>query len=470
MHKRSDTNLAAVLLLLDLLLTEAALYLAQVARFGLPYGETLAASAISLPLSIYAIVGVIWAGALLALVYQPRRTYRLGDEMYALTLAVGVATLLMAGALYLSFRDVSRLLFIYFGLIDVFLLIGAHASARLMVRSLLGARHERVRALIVGAGPVGIEVGASLLRQASAEFVLVGYVDDGVENQGSELNGAPVLGALEETATLITRHQVEEVIFALPPREHDKVAQLALDLQQLPVHVWIVPDYFDLALARTRLADLGGIPMVGLREPAIDGLQHIAKRVFDLVLSLVGFVLAAPLLLLIAILIKLDSPGPVIFKQQRVGENCRLFWMYKFRTMVADADKRLAEVVKRTGDGVVVHKVKGDPRVTRIGFWLRRTSLDELPQLFNVLKGEMSLVGPRPEMPWLVEQYKAWQRKRFSVPPGITGWWQVNGRSDRPMHLHTEDDLYYIQNYSFFLDVHILLKTIGTVVRGKGAY
>ena len=218
------------------------------------------------------------------------------------------------------------------------------------------------------------------------------------------------------------------------------------------------------------LVDLGGIPMVGLREPAIDGVRHVAKRVFDVALSALGLLLGAPLLLLIAAAIKLDSAGPVIFKQQRVGENCRLFWMYKFRTMQTGADQRQAGVVQTNGDGTVLHKRKDDPRVTRVGRVLRRTSLDELPQLWNVLKGDMSLVGPRPELPWLVDQYHVWQRRRFAVPPGITGWWQVNGRSDRPMHLHTEDDLYYIQNYSFLLDVHIILKTIGAVVRGKGAY
>jgi lipopolysaccharide/colanic/teichoic acid biosynthesis glycosyltransferase len=172
----------------------------------------------------------------------------------------------------------------------------------------------------------------------------------------------------------------------------------------------------------------------------------------------------------IAIAIKLDSPGPVIFKQKRVGENGRLFLMYKFRTMVAGAEERMEEVIQRDADGHLVHKFPDDPRITRLGRFLRRTSLDELPQFINVLKGEMSLVGPRPEMPILVEQYQQWQLKRLAVPQGITGWWQVNGRSDKPMHLHTEDDLYYIQNYSLLLDLQICLKTGWVILRGKGAY
>ncbi|RPI33345.1 MAG: sugar transferase, partial [Chloroflexota bacterium] len=172
----------------------------------------------------------------------------------------------------------------------------------------------------------------------------------------------------------------------------------------------------------------------------------------------------------IALAIKLDSPGPVIFKQLRAGENGRLFWIYKFRSMVVDADKQLQDVIRYDDSGRMIHKLPGDPRITRVGHVLRRASLDELPQLINVLKGEMSLVGPRPELPMLVEQYEQWQRKRFAVPPGITGWWQVNGRSEKVMHLNTEDDLYYIQNYSILLDFQILVKTAWVVLRGKGAY
>jgi lipopolysaccharide/colanic/teichoic acid biosynthesis glycosyltransferase len=175
-------------------------------------------------------------------------------------------------------------------------------------------------------------------------------------------------------------------------------------------------------------------------------------------------------MLLVAVAIKLDSSGPALFVQERIGENGQPFMMYKFRSMVVNADRMPGLPVLNDQDGVVVHKIPNDPRVTRIGRFIRRTSLDELPQLFNVLRGEMSLVGPRPELPWLVENYEIWQRRRFAVPPGITGWWQVNGRSDRLMHMHTEDDLYYIQNYSPLLDLQILWRTIGVVVRGRGAF
>jgi lipopolysaccharide/colanic/teichoic acid biosynthesis glycosyltransferase len=144
--------------------------------------------------------------------------------------------------------------------------------------------------------------------------------------------------------------------------------------------------------------------------------------------------------------------------------------MYKFRTMVIDAEDRFVDIIKHDEQGNLIHKLPDDPRVTRVGKFLRRTSLDELPNIFNVLKGEMSLIGPRPELPTLVKNYEPWQHKRFAVPQGITGWWQVNGRSDKPMHLHTEDDLYYVQNYTLLLDFQILFKTAWVVLRGTGAY
>jgi lipopolysaccharide/colanic/teichoic acid biosynthesis glycosyltransferase len=173
---------------------------------------------------------------------------------------------------------------------------------------------------------------------------------------------------------------------------------------------------------------------------------------------------------LVALAIRLEGRGPILYCPMRVGENGRLFRMYKFRTMVVGADKLQARVTHQDDQGREIHKIPDDPRVTRVGRFLRRKSLDELPQIFNVIRGEMSLVGPRPEMPELVDKYEPWQRKRFVVPQGMTGWWQVNGRSDRPMHLHTEDDLYYVQHYSIWLDLQILFRTVWVALRGKGAY
>ncbi|MBC7222974.1 MAG: sugar transferase, partial [Anaerolineae bacterium] len=359
----------------------------------------------------------------------------------------------------------------YFALLDGAMLLGYRILLRLAIRLAGERRRGEERVLIIGAGKVGQEVAERVRKRGWAGLELVGFLDDDPAKQGKTFQGAPVLGTLSDALRVVREEGVHQVVVALPLRAHQQLARLVLELGECPVQVRVVPDFFDLAFFRATIEDFDGMPLIGLRDPAIDGFNRLVKRAFDLVLSTILLIFALPVMAVIAIAIKLDSPGgPVIFKQQRVGENGELFWMYKFRSMVPDAEQRQHEVLRYTEDGKVIHKVPDDPRVTRVGRFIRRTSLDELPQLFNVLKGEMSLVGPRPELPWLVERYEAWQRKRFAVPPGITGWWQVSGRSERMMHLHTEDDLYYIQHYSPLLDLQILWKTIGVVLKRSGAY
>ena len=259
---------------------------------------------------------------------------------------------------------------------------------------------------------------------------------------------------------MIARLEVDDVLLAFVPERFAEMRGLVTQLVSTPCSLWLVPDHFSLLFYGATVEDLGGLAMVSLKVPTLTDQQRLMKRAFDLVVASALLVVSAPLLVLISAAIRLTSSGVVVFRQQRVAENGRLFWMYKFRSMVEGALPPPLES----------HKPERDPRVTWVGRLLRRTSLDELPQLLNVLKGDMSLVGPRPELPALVERYEPWQRQRFAVPQGMTGWWQVRGRSTRPMHLHTEDDLYYVKHYSLFLDLQILLRTFVVVLRGRGAY
>jgi exopolysaccharide biosynthesis polyprenyl glycosylphosphotransferase len=231
-------------------------------------------------------------------------------------------------------------------------------------------------------------------------------------------------------------------------------------LNQLPAQVHVAPDPPEL-LMRMSVEDFSGFPVVSLSTLALPAWQLVIKRVVDVVAAAFMIAVLSPAMLIIALVIRLTSPGPAIFKQLRVGQYHRLFVVYKFRTMYSGETAIPTERV---------HKVRGDPRVTPIGRLLRRASLDELPQLFNVLKGDMSLVGPRPELPEISKRYQPWQYGRLLVPQGITGWWQVNGRGERILHEHTEDDIYYVRNFSLLLDAKITLMTLRAIITGRGAF
>jgi exopolysaccharide biosynthesis polyprenyl glycosylphosphotransferase len=279
---------------------------------------------------------------------------------------------------------------------------------------------------------------------------------------------------MEHIAELVQRTRADDVIVALrwlDATTSEGVNRLMLALEREPVNIRVAPNYSEIAYFQATPEDFNGITLVGLREDVLSPTERIAKRLFDLAFSSVVLLLTAPLMLAIAIAIRLDSPGPAIFRQPRIGQHGRRFIIYKFRTMYVHAS-RITEPARPQVEAyeTAYDKRRNDPRVTRVGRFLRRSSLDELPQFFNVLKGEMSVVGPRPEVTWLADRYEWWQRKRFEVPQGITGWWQVNGRSDKPLQFHIEDDLYYVRNYSFWLDMQIVLRTLLAVISGRGAY
>lgn len=469
MLRRQTVNYAVVSILMDLGLTLFALLLAKAARPYLPttFPFLVPVPKIDVPLILFVIVPIIWGGTfLITSVYDPRRIYKATDEFQAVTLAVGVATLIFAGVLYLGFRDFSRWLLVTFVLIDLILLLSWRVIMRLSFKIGRLPLHPR-RVLVVGAGKTGQHLAQMINEYRWTGLDLVGFLDDDSEKHEQQ---APLLGRLADVRRVVQQQQIDDVVITLPRYAYGRVNQLALDLHDLPVQVRVVPDYFSLALYRASVDDFGGVPMINLRDPALNEVQRFVKRAFDLIIGGISISLLLPLLAVIALLIKLDSPGPIFYRHKRVGENGRIFHMYKFRTMIPKADQLLAQMTEVNSQGQIIFKRPDDPRVTRVGHFLRRASLDELPQLFNVLKGDMSLVGPRPELPWLVERYEPWQRKRFAVPQGMTGWWQVNGRSDKPMHLHTDDDLYYVQNYSLWMDIFILLKTPWVVLRGKGAF
>lgn len=443
----------------DVILTQLVLVAADVVRRNGQLGLPIEGADAILPPMLWIVASLIYPAALLTLgVYNAQRSRTLTGGGVDVLRAVIVGTLVFAGTLYFTDRQVSRLFVGYVFVFEVVALIVWRMATLLTLRLFRRQGRSMLRVLVVGRGELADAILTAFGEQLHPAVHVVGLADDGAETDPRY----PRLGGIDDVPALVRAHAVDEVVLALPLEEQTRIPAIEAALLTEPVRVRLVPDYTRLVFVQSSVETVGGVPLIGLREPRIQGAAWLAKRLLDVWVTAAVVALIWPLLALIAVAIKFDSPGPAIFKQRRLGENGRPFWMLKFRTMVADAEQRAP---------VNGHEKRADdPRVTRVGRWLRRTSLDELPQLFNILKGEMSLVGPRPEVLKLTHEYEPWQRQRLAVPPGLTGWWQVNGRSDLPLHLNTHMDLYYIQNYSLWLDLVILWKTVGVVLRRQGAY
>ncbi|WP_294084413.1 undecaprenyl-phosphate glucose phosphotransferase [Sphaerobacter sp.] len=371
----------------------------------------------------------------------------------------------------------SRLIFIYAWLLMIALLLTKRLMTR-VGRQLLWRRGIGVdRVLVVGAGRAGQRLLQYIYNQPQLGYRVAGLADDvpldddwGIATE-RRVERPQYLGRLADIGEIVDRHEIDEVMIALPPTEHNAVAQVIATCRERGIPFMFVPDLFEMALDRVRINEVAGLALIEVKDARISGWNYAIKRAMDVVIATTVLTLAAPLMLLIAIAIKLDSPGPILFGQERVGKNGRRFTLYKFRSMCKDAEEKKKELLAAASpkDGLLF-KLKDDPRVTRVGRILRRTSLDELPQFFNVLIGEMSVVGPRPQVPSEVAAYEDWHYQRLMVTPGLTGLWQVNGRSNLTFDEMVKLDLYYAEHWSPWLDIKLILRTIPAVLLGRGAY
>ena len=350
---------------------------------------------------------------------------------------------------------------------------------RMLIRAILGTVSHRTRdrqhLLLVGSNARACEFATRIVTKPQLGYHLLGYIDDPHPGQSSTTLTYPLrfLGTLQEFDVIIDREPVDAVMVALPIRSCYEQMQWIIarcELQGIPVH--LLADFFPLKIVRPWPTEFEGVPLLTLAAGPSAAWHDTLKRLFDIVVAIGMVGLLAPVLLLTAFVIKISAPAdPVFFIQTRVGHHRRRFKMLKFRTMVPQAEQLQAQLEPLNEAQGPVFKIKNDPRVTTVGHFLRKTSLDELPQLFNVLKGDMSLVGPRPLPVRDVERFEAaWLKRRFSVKPGMTCLWQVNGRSETAFDEWIAQDLAYIDQWSFGLDVKILLKTIPVVLRGTGAY
>ena len=394
------------------------------------------------------------------------------DELSRITYATAAGVGLMSMiAFFVQPEPFSRLMLAWVFL-AIALLIGL---ARLLRRLLLNMLYQRGilvdRVLVIGSGEVGRSLIRTLLARPDLGYRAVGYLHDGLSENNIGLGRIPNLGVFTDLQkTLTERPQLHTVFIALPGEMHQQISLLLQICQQHGVRAQVVPDLLQLSMNRVEFNNMAGIPTLGVRDVGINRAQQAAKRLLDLVIILVGTIPAMLAMGLIALAIKLDSPGPIIYKAARVGKNGRPFKMYKFRSMVVNADQHKESLRQYNQADGPIFKMKDDPRMTRVGRFIRRSSLDELPQIYNVLLGQMSLVGPRPPLAEEVADYKPWHKQRLSVIGGITGLWQVSGRSDLTFDELCLLDIYYIENWSLAMDIRILLQTVPHSLFGRGAY
>ncbi len=383
----------------------------------------------------------------------------------ALRVFATVAVAITALAFLTKQRELSRLfLALYVGV--AFALVFGARLASLAVARAHGRGKNAQRVAVVGTGGMAREIVEILSANPEWGLSFAGFVL--LEGMPARSRG-PVLGDLSEIGRILEREVLDVVVFAVP-RDRLGSVQRAIHLcEEQGIEVRISLDVLRFGPGRMAVSDFDGIPMLGFSRTPPDTLALVAKRVFDVVVSAAVLLVSAPVLVAVAIAIRLDSPGPIFFRQRRVGRNGRPFWMLKFRSMRVDAEAQLEALRARNEVSGPVFKMRHDPRVTKVGAFLRKTSLDEFPQFFNVLLGDMSVVGPRPPIPGEVSQYRRWHRRRLSVRPGITCLWQISGRSNVAFERWMELDLEYIDNWSLWGDFVICLKTVPAALASRGA-
>ncbi len=332
------------------------------------------------------------------------------------------------------------------------------------------AGHGVDRVIIIGAGEAGRTVMRNLMAQPELGYRVVGFLDDDPAKSAADIGPIKAFGPLDNLPQVAKENNIAQVIITLPWQYHRRILRLVNEAEQTGIRARVVPDFFQISLGGVDIEAINGIPLISIKENALTGFNNTLKRAADVSLAGLAIILGAPFWLALAAAIRLDSPGPVLFRQERAGCYGKPFQVYKFRSMHQNAEAQLEKLRAQNEAAGPLFKIRDDPRRTRVGRFIRKLSLDEIPQLINVLRGEMSWVGPRPGLLSEVAQYQDWHRKRLEVLPGITGLWQVSGRSDLTFDEMVMLDIYYAENWSLGLDLRIMLRTVPQVLFGDGAY
>lgn len=424
--------------------------------------------------SVWAAVAlpVVWVVAMLVARSYEERFLWTGPEEFRRVFFAAVLLLASVGTVSWGLRlEVARgFVVIALPLATGLTLVQRYSQRRAVHRARVRGRYQQTT-LLVGHRTAVAALDAQMRREAYHGYRAIGCClpVDQFEPATGAFNGLPVLGGMSDVARLVIEHEVDTVaVLPCPELDGPALRRLGWALEKTRAELLLAPAVTEIVGTRVRIRPICGLPLMHMERPELTGVRRLTKEVFDRTAASLGVLLLGPALIGIAVTIKVTSRGPVFFRQQRVGRDGRTFTMLKFRSMVTGAD-RVVPAAGHDGNDVL-YKKRDDPRVTSVGRFLRRHSLDELPQLFNVIRGEMSLVGPRPPLPAEVERYGFDMHRRFLVKPGLTGLWQVSGRSDLSWDDSVRIDVRYVENWSLTFDFMILWKTVGAVLRGRGAY
>lgn len=471
MHRERSFALAAISMAFDVILIASSFLLAYYIKgHFLPtqwqslhpiefYGWEV------LGLIVFTIVALYFSGF-----YTFGRTISIVDILLGVPKAVGFSTALLIIAMFVfKAQGKPRWLIGLFGLVTCIVLMLFKVIFRNFTSKLQEHGYNVINALVLGTGPKAQWLMQSIQSHPELGYRVVGVLAEDEIRKTDEVSGVKVLGLINDLEELLTKSSVDEVFAAVPQYEIQDIGRWVYACELVGIRFSVVTDWIDTVIAHKSIRFFFDTPLLTYSATPQQVGQLIIKAIIDRVLSAIALIALAPFFLMFSIIIKLTSPGPVFFTQKRAGMNGRIFDLIKFRTMVVGAEEMKKELEAYNEMTGPVFKMKDDPRVTKIGRWMRKYSIDELPQLINVLKGEMSLVGPRPPLPEEVGKYEQWQRRRLSMKPGVTCFWQISGRNKISFGEWMKMDLKYIDNWSLKLDLIILLKTIPVVFSGRGA-
>ncbi len=486
MLKEHDAVIRRALAILDAIVVTVAFFIAFAFRqhfhdfykIDLIPGAKIITDFSSLSISDYLIVLLfvvpIWCISLyFSGAYRQWRTRTVADIAFMILKAAALTAIGFGTSAFLfKLKFVSRAFFLIFLALSLIFILVEKLSIFLVMRYARRQGHNFRRLLIVGAGNRAAQFIKKINAHKEWGFRIVGAVDYEESYSGKEIDGTGVMviGLLEDIPKILKSYSVDEVIFIVPRSQLNLIENSIYVCETLGVRASLAADLFEMRLAKAYLTELEGTPLVTFETTVAREWQRFIKRAIDIIVSGLGMIIISPLLLIVAILIKVTSPGRIFFFQKRVSLNNRKFVLYKFRSMYEGAHRKQGELAGKNMMKGPVFKVKDDPRISPIGKFMRKFSIDELPQLFNVFVGHMSLVGPRALPAYEVAKLEPWQRRRLSMRPGLTCLWQIGGRNKIGFDEWMKLDLQYIDNWSLWLDIKILAKTIPVVLFGKGAY